>query len=175
MHHSLRVLANARHIMEKDQESVNRLVVELAAILHDVADHKFGFSDDDRRRIITQFLQTQHIPGATIAQVISIVNTISYSKHATLDSKEAAVVKDADMLDAIGAIGIARAFTYGGGHGRSIYDSADENCTVQHFHEKLFKLKDLMQTRTAQEIAEQRDAFMHEFLDRLMQEFAGKQ
>lgn len=79
------------------------------------------------------------------------------------------------MLDAIGAIGIARAFTYGGGHGRSICDSGDANSTVQHFHDKLFKLKDLMQTKTAREIAAQRDAFMHEFVDRLAQEFAGKQ
>ena len=85
------------------------------------------------------------------------------------------IVKDADMLDAIGAIGIARAFTYGGGHDRSIYDSDDATNTVQHFHDKLFKLKDLMQTKTAREIAAQRDAFMHEFLDRLMQEFSGKQ
>lgn len=160
--------------MEKEQDGVDRLVVELAAILHDVADHKFGFSDEDRRKIIAQFLQTQKVPETTVSKVVDIVNTISYSKHASLSSREAIIVKDADMLDAIGAIGIARAFTYGGGHSRSICDSEDANSTLQHFYDKLFKLKDLMQTETAREIAAQRDAFMHEFVDRLMQEFAGK-
>lgn len=161
--------------MEKEQEGVDRLVVELAAILHDVADHKFGFSEDDRRNIITTFLEAQGVSETTVAAVVDIVNTISYSKHAALSSQEAIIVKDADMLDAIGAIGIARAFTYGGGHDRSICDSGDENSTLQHFHDKLFRLKDLMQTRTARKIAAQRDAFMHEFVDRLGQELAGKQ
>ena len=137
--HTMRVYNNAMEIAKK--ESCDTQIVALAALLHDA---------DDKH----------NIDGETVEAVISAVNSVSFSKNRDKkpESIEGRIVQDADRLDALGAIGIARTFSYGGKHGRSMEDS------ILHFHEKLLLLKDMMNTATAVKLAEKRHDFMVEFL-----------
>ena len=155
--HTMRVYRNAMdlagHYAECDKE-----IVAVAALLHDADDHKL-FNTENNANART-FLGMQGIEPETIERICDIINSVSFSKNKgkTPKSLEAKIVQDADRLDAIGAIGIARTFAYGGGKGRSL------EAGIGHFHEKLLLLKDLMNTEEARRIAEERHAFMEQFL-----------
>ena len=161
--HSLRVYKNALEIAG-NEPGCDMTVVSLAALLHDVDDHKlFNHENNENAR---EFLSNSGVPSEKIEEICSVINSVSFSKNrgkkpATLEGE---IVQDADRLDAMGAIGIARTFAYGGEHGRSIEES------VMHFHEKLLLLKDEMNTESARKIAESRHEFLEEFLSRYYEE-----
>ena len=133
-------------------------------MLHDVADHKFGFSDQQRRDITLQMLSELGYDQETSQQVVQISDDISFTQKKIPNTAEGKIVQDADRLDAIGAIGIARCFAYGGGVGRTLEEG------IQHFHDKLLKLKDLMNTESAKAIAEDRHKFLLQFLEEFKNE-----
>lgn len=165
--HSLRVYKNALEIAG-NEPGCDMTVVSLAALLHDVDDHKlFDHENNENAR---EFLSNSGVPSEKIEEICSVINSVSFSKNrgkkpATLEGK---IVQDADRLDAMGAIGIARTFAFGGEHGRSIEES------VMHFHEKLLLLKDEMNTESARKIAESRHAFLEEFLSHYYEEIKSE-
>ena len=171
--HALRVHKNACEIAS--HENANLLVVELAALLHDIADAKFNDGDEEKGSVIaSHYLKQKGVSDSDIAAIDYIIRNISFRKgKVTTMTAELAIVQDADRLDAIGAIGIARAFSYGGYKCRPFYDrsvvpgsaeSRDNPNTINHFYEKLLLLKDLMNTTNGRLLAEQRQAFLEEFL-----------
>lgn len=154
--HTMRVYRSAVKIA--DTEDCDRLVVALAALLHDADDHKlFNTTDNENAR---NFLKSHGVCQEKIDNIITAVNAVSFSRNRDRkpETVEGQIVQDADRLDAIGAVGIARTFAFGGKHGRPPEDS------IQHFHEKLLLLKDMMNTRKAKEIAGERHNFMLQFL-----------
>ena len=155
--HTFRVYRNALVIAEQEPEA-DRNVVSLAALLHDADDHKlFQTENNENAR---RFLAEHSVPQEMTEKIIAAINSVSFSqnKGRRPETIEGMIVQDADRLDAMGAVGIARTFAYGGERGRSIEDS------VAHFHEKLLLLKDQLNTNAAKELAEERHAFMLEFL-----------
>ncbi|EDM37497.1 metal-dependent phosphohydrolase [Pedobacter sp. BAL39] len=188
--HIERVFHNAKAINETEQG--NWLVVALAALLHDIADAKFHNGDEEiGPKTAADFLTMKGVDPDVIQHVRDIISNMSYKSslgEVTFRSKEMEIVQDADRLDAIGAIGIARAFTYGGYKNRALYDPAippnlqmskDEYKnttapTINHFYEKLLKLKDLMNTGKGKAIAAQRHDFMEAYLEQFLQEAEGK-
>lgn len=189
--HIERVYKLALRIAEAEA-NVDVLVVQLAALLHDIADSKFNGGDETiGPRIAREFLTEQQLPEYQLEQVIAIIENISFkggNQAQTVFSKELAVVQDADRLDAIGAIGIARTFNYGGFKNRALYDPAiapnlhlskeeyksSTAPTLNHFYEKLLRLKDLMHTETARKLAAERHQFMEQFLSRFYAEWEGE-
>ncbi|MCW3127557.1 MAG: phosphohydrolase [Bacteroidetes bacterium] len=189
-HHIYRVWNTAKEIASHEQCDI--LIVELAALLHDIADSKFNGGDEEiGPRKAEQFLTSIEIDKDTISHVVSIIRNISFKggKEAkAFSSVELDVVQDADRLDAIGAIGIARAFNYGGYKGRALYDPAvppnmnmskeeyknSSAPTINHFYEKLLLLKDKMNTETGKKMAQQRHDFMINFLEQFYEEWEGK-
>jgi len=173
------------------QEKGDELIVALAALLHDIADPKFNDGDEEiGPRIAGEFLESINVDPSIIKHLKQIIINLSYKASlgiVTFHSKELDIVQDADRLDAIGAIGIARAFTYGGYKNRVLYDpeikpnlsmSKEEyknstGPTINHFYEKLFLLKDLMKTPAGKNIAQKRHNFMQEYLDQFYDEWAG--
>ena len=154
--HTLRVYRNAMAIAEG--EICDPDIVALAALLHDADDHKlFDTKDNANARA---FLKAQHIPDETADRICEAVNSVSFSQNRGKrpETIEGRIVQDADRLDAIGAVGVARTFAYGGEHGRSLDDS------IAHFYEKLLLLKDEMNTETGRRLAEERHAFLLAFL-----------
>lgn len=188
--HILRVLNNSRLIAAT--ENVDLLTVELGALLHDIADSKFHNGDETvGPKVARAFLSTQNVTEEVIVHVINIIENISFkggNSNQSFHSKELAVVQDADRLDALGAIGIARAFNYGGFKGRGLYDpeiqpnlkmskeeyKASTAPTINHFYEKLLLLKDRMNTETGKAIAEKRHKYMQGFLEQFYEEWNGK-
>ena len=187
--HILRVWNNTKLILRT--EKADRLVCELTALLHDIADSKFHNGDETiGPRIAGEFLRSIQVEDKVIEHVQQIILNMSYKASlgkVNFHSKELEIVQDADRLDAIGAIGIARAFNYGGYKNREIYNPnipAEENLskeayknttapTINHFYEKLLLLKDKMNTETAKEIAAQRHAYMQDFLQQFYDEWNG--
>jgi len=180
--HTLRVYNNARLIAKS--ESVDLYIVALGALLHDIADSKFHNGDDNiAPRVARKFLVQHNVDSFVINSVIDIINNISFNKSLETNNKtnsiELDVVQDADRLDAIGAIGIARCFNYGGFKNRKLFDpSIKPNLkmskneyknstapTINHFYEKLLLLSDKMNTKTGKKIAKERHQFMTEYLD----------
>lgn len=161
--HTLRVYRNALLIAEEEQEG-DPLIVALAALLHDADDHKlFSTQNNANARA---FLVQNRVPQETIDRICEVINSVSFSQnkaHASLTS-EGKIVQDADRLDAMGAVGIARTFAYGGEHGRPLQES------IQHFYDKLLRLKDLMNTETGKQLAEKRHMFLEQFLGEFIQE-----
>lgn len=174
------------------EEKADMFIVELAALTHDSADWKFHGGDESAGpRAARALLEKYGAAETSIAHVCDIVATVSF-KGAGVGNKiktiEGAVVQDADRLDAIGAIGIARAFAYGGHQGRSMWEPdqrpelrqtkerymKNTSNTVNHFYEKLLLLKDRMNTLTAKKIAEERHRFMEDFLSGFYKEWEGK-
>ena len=155
--HSMRVYQNALFILDTEPQA-DRFIVLMASLLHDVDDHKL-FSTENNANA-RRFLSARGLEVACVEQICQVINSVSFSKNKgkKLASIEGQIVQDADRLDAIGAIGIARTFAFGGKHGRSLESS------IAHFHEKLLLLKDLMNTGKAREMAEARHTFMEEFL-----------
>lgn len=184
--HIERVYKNA--IAINAVEKADGLIVSLAALLHDIADAKFNNGDEEiGPKIAGDFLKTLDLDIQTIHHVQQIIRNLSYKSSLgtiTFQSKELDVVQDADRLDAIGAIGIARAFTYGGYKNRVLYDPEikpqlnmtkeeyknSAAPTINHFYEKLLLLKDLMTTAAGKKLAEQRHDFMLAFLDQFYTE-----
>lgn len=187
--HIYRVWNNAKKIAEN--EDCDLLTVELGALLHDIADYKFNGGDETvGPRKARSFLSDIGVKESTIEAVEQIIKNISFKGgniQRTYSSKELDIVQDADRLDAIGAIGVARTFNYGGYKNRPMYDPTvepRENMskeeyksvsapTLNHFYEKLFRLKDLMNTSAAKILAEERHLFMEQFVNRFKQEFNG--
>ena len=161
--HSLRVYKNALKIAEKEA-GCDLQVVSLAALLHDVDDHKiFNHENNENARA---FLAGKNIPDSKIEEICSVINSVSFSKNRGKrpETVEGKIVQDADRLDALGAIGIARTFAFGGEHGRSIEES------VQHFYDKLLVLKDELNTDTAKAIAAKRHEFLETYIAELKDE-----
>jgi uncharacterized protein len=189
--HTQRVYNNAATI-GRAEGNVDMIVVQLGALLHDIADSKFHDGDEEvGPRTAREWLESQGADPALIEHVVNIVRHISFKgglEGQQWTSPELAVVQDADRLDALGAIGIARTFNYGGHKGRLLYDpdvppnpnmtkaeyKASTAPTLNHFPEKLFLLKGLMNTKTGRAMAEERDAFLHEFFDRFLAEWNGE-
>ena len=188
--HTLRVYNNARLIAKS--ESVDLYIVALGALLHDIADSKFHNGDDNiAPRVARKFLVQHNIDSFVIDSVIDIINNISFNKSLETNNKtnsiELDVVQDADRLDAIGAIGIARCFNYGGFKNRKLFDpfiKPNMNLskkeyknstapTINHFYEKLLLLSDKMNTKTGKKIAKNRHQFMMEYLDQFKAEWDG--
>jgi uncharacterized protein len=188
--HTLRVWKMAERIGR--EEGANMLVVCLAALLHDIADWKFHGGDTSvGPRVARELMEKHGVEEDVIAHVCDVIASSSFTgagsirEMATLEGK---VMQDADRLDAIGAIGIARTFAYGGHRGRPIHDpdirpslyaSKEEyanntSATINHFYEKLLLLRDLMNTRTAKRIADERHKFMEEYLSRFFGEWDGE-
>lgn len=163
------------------EEKADNFIVEITALLHDIDDWKFSNGTETDTTITEEFLNSVNVDEESIKKIITIIKTMSF-KGGVVDSTqntiEGMIVQDADRLDAIGAIGIARTFAYGGSKNRPIYDPTiapinfaslgevknAENHTINHFYEKLLKLKDLMNTNSAKIIAEKRHKFMEDFL-----------
>jgi uncharacterized protein len=189
-HHTLRVYNNAKLIAE--DEECDHEIVALAALLHDIADSKFHEGNEDiGPQIAEMHLRRIGYPEESTAHVIAIIRNISFKggKEArTHSSIELDVVQDADRLDALGAIGIARTFNYGGYKNRKIYDpDIEPNLhmtkeqyknstapTINHFYEKLLLLKDRMNTNTGRKLAIKRHHFMQEFLNQFFKEVNGE-
>lgn len=188
--HILRVWNNAKLIAKT--ENVNLFIVELGALLHDIADSKFHNGDETvGPKIAREFLLSQQVDEFTISHIENIIKNISF-KGGNFDqlflSEELKVLQDADRLDAIGAIGIARAFNYGGFKNRALYNpeikpnlnqTKEEyknsvSPTINHFYEKLLLLKDKMNTATGKKLAKERHQFMEEFLNQFYNEWNGK-
>ena len=173
------------------------LVVELSALLHDVKDYKYSGSDTAGVEAAAGFLKSQNVPPAFIARVLEVISNVSYKKELSSLPKlsageclplggvtELGCVQDADRLDAIGAVGIARCFTFGGAMKRPLYDAHVQpridldaamyqdgtSTTLNHFHEKLLKLKSLMKTATGRRLAEDRHKYMVGFLEQFQLE-----
>ena len=165
--HAMRVYRNAVTIA--DGEECDATVVALAALLHDADDPKI-FDTRDNANART-FLDDAGVGPETAERVIRAINSVSFSKNRgkTPETAEGRIVQDADRLDAIGAVGIARTFAYGGAHGRILDES------VKHFHEKLLLLKDMMNTETAKRLAADRHSFLKAFLRELEKETGEKQ
>ena len=155
--HSMRVYRNALRIMETEP-AADRLVVSLGALLHDADDHKLFHTENNGNA--RRFLREHGIRPYIEERICEAVNAVSFSRNRGRipETVEGRIIQDADRLDAVGAIGIARTFAYGGKHGRT------PEASIAHFHEKLLLLKDLMNTEKAREMAESRHTFMEQFL-----------
>lgn len=187
--HMERVYNNALLIAK--EETCDLEVVELAALLHDIADSKFHDGDETvGPKVAREFLTSENVSEETINHVVAIIENISFKGgnfEKQFTSKELEIVQDADRLDAIGAVGIARTFNYGGFKNREIYNpeiapnlkmSKEEYKnstapTINHFYEKLLLLKDKMNTETGKKIAQQRHEFMEKFLEQFYKEWNG--
>ncbi|UUC47426.1 HD domain-containing protein [Flavobacterium cerinum] len=188
--HIERVYKNALLIAQG--ESCDLTVVKLGALLHDVADSKFHNGDETvGPKVARTFLESENVPEATIQHVINIIENISFKGgnfERKFHSKELDIVQDADRLDAIGAIGIARAFNYGGFKNRTLHNpnipvnmsmskeeyKKTEAPTINHFYEKLLLLKDRMNTETGKKIALDRHNYMEGFLSQFYAEWDGE-
>ena len=188
--HINRVWTNAKLIAQTEQAHL--LTVELAALLHDIADSKFHNGDEEIGPFTAgQYLRSMNVDAAIVEHVQQIIRHMSFKSSfdkPAFHSPELAIVQDADRLDAIGAIGIARAFTYGGYKGRELYNpeiqpnlnmSKEEYKnsaapTINHFYEKLLLLKNKMNTTTGKKIAGQRHLFMQQYLEQFYGEWEGE-
>ena len=189
--HTQRVYRLAHRLAK--EEKADEIVVQLAALLHDIADAKFHNGDETiGPKIAARFLAEKQVDKAIITHVCDIICYMSFKNSldgkSPLDSNELRVVQDADRLDAIGAIGIARTFNYGGFKNRSMYDpdippklnmnkaeyKKSNAPTINHFYEKLLLLKDQMHTATAKKIAAKRHDYMLSFLDQFYAEWDSK-
>ena len=185
--HTLRVFKMARTIALKENADIN--VVSLASLLHDVDDRKISPLTNKNKDNARKFLKENNVSEDDIELIVQIICEISYKGSESIPALtlEGRIVQDADRLDAIGAIGIARAFTFGGNHNRVMHDpdvlpklnmTEEEyknhiSTTVNHFYEKLFNLKELMNTETGKQLALERERYMKEYIDRFLDEWEG--
>ena len=188
--HTERVFNNA--LLISKTEDVDVFIVKLGALLHDIADSKFYDGDETLGpKLAREFLFKQNVDSLVIEHVVNIIKHISFKNSlenkSGFSSKELEVIQDADRLDAIGAIGIARCFNYGGFKNRPLYDPAvkpnlnmtkeeyktSSSPTINHFYEKLLLLKDKMNTKTGKQLAEKRHQFMEHYLNQFYDEWGG--
>ncbi|MGM0973942.1 MAG: HD domain-containing protein [Bacillota bacterium] len=188
-HHIERVRKNALYIAKKEQKG-DSFLIEMAALLHDISDAKLNTSREAGDRKLSDFLQELEITEEASSSIKTIIDSVSFKggHNTRILSEEAQIVQDADRLDAIGAVGIARAFAFGGKKGQLIYDPALEirkemteeeyrngrSSSINHFYEKLLKLRDLLNTETAKEMAEERQELMEQFLHQFFKEWNGQ-
>jgi len=188
--HIERVYNNALLIAET--EKVDEFIVQLGALLHDIADSKFHNGDETiGPKIAREFLFNLNVDSTTIEHVVHVIENISFkggNEKQQFRSPELDVIQDADRLDAIGAIGIARCFNYGGFKNRQLYNpdikpnlnmskveyKASTAPTINHFYEKLLLLKDKMNTKTGGRLANERHQYMEQFLEQFYNEWGGK-
>ena len=188
--HIERVYKNAL-LIAKD-EICNLEIVKLGALLHDIADSKFNNGDETvGPKVAREFLESENVDEEIIAHVINIIENISFKGgnfEKKFNSIELQIIQDADRLDAIGAIGIARTFNYGGFKNRQLYNPEilpnlkmtkeayknNDAPTINHFYEKLLLLKDKMNTQTGKKIAQERHRFMEVFLEQFYAEWNGE-
>ena len=185
-YHTMRVYKTAVQIAVRENADI--LTVQLAALLHDVDDIKLSPTTYSVKKNAVDFMKQNKLSDEIINSVCKIIEEVSFagSDSVVPSSIEGKCVQDADRLDAIGAVGIARAFAYGGNKGRKMYDpdikpmtnmnkeqyrQNDNSTTINHFYEKLLLLKDMMNTETAKKIAERRHAFMQTYLDEFLAEW----
>ncbi|MFC7685038.1 HD domain-containing protein [Ureibacillus sp. GCM10028918] len=183
--HIERVLQNAESILATEPQA-DRDIVQIAVLLHDVSDKKYTDSKENEDAL----LNSLNLSSDQKLHIKEIIESVSFNggNEVAAKSIEAKIVRDADRLDAIGAVGIARTFAYGGAKGRKLYDDAEEvrfemseedyrsksTASVTHFYEKLLLLKDLMTTEKGMQMAEERHAFMESFLNQLNAEREGR-
>ena len=190
--HIERVYKNAL-LIAREEEDCNIIVIKLGALLHDIADSKFHGGDESiGPKTARTFLESQNVKEEIILHVIAIIENISFKGgnfEKKFNSKELEIVQDADRLDALGAIGIARTFNYGGFKNRALYNpniqpnmsmnkeayKNSESPTLNHFYEKLLLLKDKMNTETGKKIAQKRHDFMITFLAQFYAEWDGEE
>ena len=166
--HSMRVYKNAM-LLAETEPTADRFIVALSALLHDADDYKLFQTENNANA--RNFLKSANVDPETTDRICEVINSVSFSKNRGKkpETIEGQIVQDADRLDAIGAIGIARTFAFGGKHNRSLESSID------HFHEKLLLLKAMMHTEKAKRMAGERHAFMESFLQEWKKEQAGNE
>ena len=185
--HSMRVYRTAMKIAEAEHADMQ--VVALAALLHDVDDRKLSPMTAEKKENAARFMRSQNVPESEIRQVCQIIDEVSFKGTDSVrpSTPEGKCVQDADRLDALGAIGIARTFAYGGSHNRAIYDPelpprmamnqaqyySSKSTSLNHFYEKLFLLEGMMNTETGKAIARKRTQYMQQFVDEFLHEWDG--
>ena len=183
--HSMRVYRTAINIAEAEHADMQ--VVALAALLHDVDDRKLSPTTAEKKENAAQFMRSQNVPESEIRQVCQIIDEVSFKGTDSVrpSTPEGKCVQDADRLDALGAIGIARTFAYGGSHNRVIHDPelpprtamnqaqyySSKSTSLNHFYEKLFLLEGMMNTETGKAIARKRTQYMQEFVEEFLNEW----
>lgn len=195
--HALRVRDLALSLAAEEGLSApgRLLTVELAALLHDVGDYKYTKNNMEDMSIVETFLEQEGLDQGQKDEVVAIIKGMGFKNEVSKKSiieptLEFAIVQDADRLDAIGAIGIARCFTYGGSKNSALHDprilprdnlskekymsKEEKQTSINHFHEKLFKLKDMMKTEAGKRRAEKRHKFMEDFVAEFYQEWSGR-
>jgi uncharacterized protein len=186
-YHIYRVKKLAENIAE--QEGANHFICVMAALLHDIADEKIAGTEEKGLAEVRLWLESITLENHYIEQIISIISTMSFKggNQSAMHTLEGRVVQDADRLDAIGAIGIGRTFAYSGAKGQLMYDPEipvrekmmkdqyrnEKSTAVNHFYEKLLKLKDTMNTAYAKKLADERHAFLESFLEQFFGEWEG--
>lgn len=186
-HHIMRVVNMARYLHSKEGGDLE--IIELAALLHDISDHKFnGGKLDEGGNVAKSILEEHNYPQDRIERIKYIIDNVSYKGAETpsvMNSLEGKIVQDADRLDAIGAIGIGRTFAYGGHKGQPMYEpnmeavmhksfeeyANSKSNTINHFYEKLLLLSDRLNTDTAKEIGQKRHEIMERFIDDFLSEW----
>lgn len=183
--HSMRVYRTAMKIAEAEHADMQ--VVALAALLHDVDDRKLSPMTAEKKENAARFMRSQNVPESEIRQVCQIIDEVSFKGTDSVrpSTPEGKCVQDADRLDALGAIGIARTFAYGGSHNCAIYDPelpprtamnqaqyySSKSTSLNHFYEKLFLLEGMMNTETGKAIARKRTQYMQQFVDEFLNEW----
>ena len=185
--HSMRVYRTAMKIAQAEHADLE--VVALAALLHDVDDRKLFPMTAEKKENAGRFMRSQNVSESEIRQVCQIIDEVSFKGTDSVrpSTPEGKCVQDADRLDALGAIGIARTFAYGGSHNRAIYDPelpprtamnqaqyySSKSTSLNHFYEKLFLLEGMMNTETGKAIARKRTQYMQQFVDEFLNEWDG--
>ena len=185
--HSMRVYRTAMKIAQAEHADME--VVALAALLHDVDDRKLSPMTAEKKENAARFMCSQNVSESEIRQVCQIIDEVSFKGTDSVrpSTPEGKCVQDADRLDALGAIGIARTFAYGGSHNRTIYDPelpprtamnqaqyySSKSTSLNHFYEKLFLLEGMMNTETGKAIARKRTQYMQQFVDEFLNEWDG--
>ncbi|WP_246941887.1 HD domain-containing protein [Bacillus pinisoli] len=186
--HIVRVFNTAKELAKS--EDADLFIVEMAALLHDIADEKLNESEEIGLQIVSDWLEKCELEPEVTQQILYIIKNMSFKggNQSPLTTIEGQIVQDADRLDAIGAIGIARTFAYAGTKGDILHDPhlpvrvnmtkeeyrTGKSTPINHFYEKLLKLKDLMNTESAKKVAAQRHEYMEEFLNQFMKEWNGQ-
>ncbi|MDC3424741.1 HD domain-containing protein [Aquibacillus sp. 3ASR75-11] len=168
-YHMRRVARMAKLIAES--EGGDPFVTEMAGWVHDIGDKKLFEDPKEAHKNLFRFLNEIGVGNDQIEQISLAIKDVSFSKGGIPTTLEGRMVQDADRLDAIGAIGIARTFAYGGANGQIIYDPENQQTSIQHFYDKLLQLKWMMHTKTAKNIAEKRHQYLEDYISRFFEEW----
>ena len=171
-YHTLRVAAMSRRLAVC--ETCNLDVVLLSAYLHDIGDHKLGYTKESRQDLLCQIMDEAKVPRPVQAAVLEVVESVSFTTGKPCRPElqtESAIVCDAHRLDAMGAIGIARTFAYGGAKGRPIFSPSTKENSLQHFEDKLLRLKDGIKTGEGRRLAQTRHAVLVQFVEEFKKEW----